>query len=167
MHICTHADKLHSTHAHTMHCYSINKLFHIRSIQEVDSLILSSQVAVEDGGFGSLALHEQPSMITFGINNVSVKYVCCIQQGIFFNDVFFIPVQCTIPVHFLELFKLVCYLISELTVELGTSRSWSSEGMLPSSSNGSFVQCYSTHLTCFAVLLAVETFVCSNTKSYV
>lgn len=61
---------------------------------------------------------------------------------------------------FLELFKLVCYFINELTVDYGTSRSWSSEGMLPPSSNGSFVQCYSTHLTSFAVLLAVETFVC-------
>ena len=78
MHICTHTDKIHNTHVCMMYCYSMNILFHIHSIQEVDSLILSSQVAVEDGGFGSLALHEQPSMITFGINKVSVKYVCCI-----------------------------------------------------------------------------------------
>eukprot|EP00731_Ephydatia_muelleri_P028374 Em0020g18a len=90
------------------------------SIQEVDSLILSSQVAVEDGGFGSLALHEQPSMITFGINKFSAQYKCS-----FWNF---------------------------------SNSSWSSEGMLPPSSNGSFVQCYSTHLTSFAVLLAVETF---------
>eukprot|EP00731_Ephydatia_muelleri_P004746 Em0002g922a len=38
------------------------------------------------------------------------------------------------------------------------SISWSSDGMLPPSSNGSFVQCNSTHLTSFAVLLAVENF---------
>ena len=84
-----------------------------------------------------------------------------------FEDVFFNPVQCAIQMFFLELFKLVCYFINDLTVDYGTSRSWSSEGMLPPSSNGSFVQCYSTHLTSFAVLLAVETFVCSNTKIYV
>ncbi|KAL5499719.1 hypothetical protein EMCRGX_G011178 [Ephydatia muelleri] len=35
---------------------------------------------------------------------------------------------------------------------------WSSEGMIKSTTNGSVVQCSSTHLTSFAVLLAVKTF---------
>eukprot|EP00731_Ephydatia_muelleri_P017053 Em0010g151a len=35
---------------------------------------------------------------------------------------------------------------------------WSSEGMKSPTSNGSVAQCYSTHLTSFAVLLAVKTF---------
>ena len=174
-HICTHTDKcyVHNTHALMCPymCYSMNILFHIHSIQQVYSLILSSQVAVEDSGFGSLALQKRPAMITFSLNKVNVSvniYVVetCKKDNIF-KDVFFIPVQCTIPMFLLELFKLVCYLISELTVNYGTSRSWSSEGMLPPSSNGSFIQCYSTHLTSFAVLLAVETFVCSNTKRVV
>ena len=47
---------------HMMHCST-------QSIQELYSLILSSQVAVEDGGFGSLALNNQPAMISFSINS--------------------------------------------------------------------------------------------------
>ena len=67
----------HNTHALTMHCSTFTCSI---KVQEVGSLILSSQVAVEDGGFGSLVLQEQPAMITFGINK-DVSGVGCVCVG--------------------------------------------------------------------------------------
>ena len=41
------------------------------SSQQVDSFVLSSQVAVEDGGFASEVLKNRPVMINFRINKPS------------------------------------------------------------------------------------------------
>ena len=43
----------------------------MHSLQQVGSLVLSSQVGVEDGGFASKVLKTRPVMINFRINKPS------------------------------------------------------------------------------------------------